>query len=110
MTCPCCGEDVVFNWRMDYSGEEWAECTQCGALTDQQEIDAANREDLPALVLVKRAVHMPQIPEWEFRPTRIDISVGMSTEPGVATPSSTELAPTAIKFPGPARSPEKEVK
>jgi hypothetical protein len=61
---------------MDYSGEEWAECTQCGALTDQQEIDVANREDLPVLVPVKRAVNMPQIPEWESHPTRIDIAAG----------------------------------
>jgi hypothetical protein len=80
---------------MDYSGEEWAECTECGALTDQQEIDVGNREDLPVLVPVKRAVHMPQIPEWEFRPTRIDISVGMSTEPGAVTPIVNGPAPIA---------------
>jgi hypothetical protein len=35
-----------------------------------------NREDLPVLVPIKRTVHMPRIPEWEYRPTRIDISAG----------------------------------
>jgi hypothetical protein len=61
---------------MDFQGEEWAECTQCGGQTDQQEIDSANREDLPVLVPVTRRVLLPTIPEWESRPTRIDISAG----------------------------------
>jgi hypothetical protein len=71
MICPLCGEETEFEWRMDFSGTEWAECPRCGGLTDQEEIDAANREDLPVLVPIKRAVHMPQIPEWNSRPTRI---------------------------------------
>jgi hypothetical protein len=61
---------------MDFSGEEWAECTRCAGQTDQAEIDAANREDLPVLVPVSRKVHLPNVPEWESRPTRIDISAG----------------------------------
>jgi hypothetical protein len=75
MICPICSQESSFIWHCDLEGDEWAECTQCGALTDQQEIDAANREDLPALVPVKRAVHMPQIPEWEFRPSRASSTV-----------------------------------
>jgi phage recombination protein Bet len=49
MICPLCDEEVVFKWCLNLEGNEWAECTNCGGRTDQQEINDANREALPVV-------------------------------------------------------------
>jgi hypothetical protein len=64
MTCPICGKETTFKWCCDFEGNEWAECSLCGGLTDQGEINAVNHED-----------------EGESRTTRIDISFD-SPHPG----------------------------
>jgi hypothetical protein len=78
MICPLCGEETTFTWCMDLDGAEWAECTNCGGRTDQQEIDDANREALPVLVPIQRKVQLPDVPEWqpEPAPTRLDVHAG----------------------------------
>lgn len=83
LICPLCGERVsFFKWCLDFAGEEWAVCSVCGGRTDQTEIDAANREDIPMLAPIKRKVHVPEIPEWrDGGPTRIDVGIG-SPHPG----------------------------
>jgi hypothetical protein len=76
MTCPLCDEKAAFRWCLDLAGNQWVECTKCGGQTDQGEIQEANREGIPTLVPIQRKVHLPQVPEWESGPTRIDISAG----------------------------------
>jgi hypothetical protein len=67
---------------MDFSGAEWAECPKCDGQTDQTEIDAANRESIPTLVPVARKTQLPQVPEEESRPTRVDITYDSWHPPG----------------------------
>jgi hypothetical protein len=77
MICPLCGEETTFTWCVNLEGDEWAICKLCGGQTDQGEIDdEANRENIPVLVPIQRKVRLPQVPEWESGPTRIDISAG----------------------------------